>query len=98
MVYKVRNDVVCEAYQSDEGRGLMFPLAGKYAGGVEERIARENSYNVTYESLAEGTYLYAILPYYAPDGSPAAFIELGTDYTSFNDETMALSVRCCCWR
>lgn len=93
VVYKVRNDVVCEAYQSDEGRGLMFPLAGKYAGGVEERIARENSYNITYESLAEGTYLYAILPYYAPDGSPAAFIELGTDYTSFNDETNDLYVQ-----
>ena len=93
VVYKVRNDVVCEAYQSDKGRSLMFPLAGKYSGGVEERIARENSYNITYESLAEGTYLYAILPYYAPDGSPAAFIELGTDYTSFNDETNDLYVQ-----
>lgn len=93
VVYKVYNDVVCEAYQSDKGRGLMFPLAGKYAGGVEERIARENSYNVTYESLMEGAYLYAILPYYAPDGSPAAFIELGTDYTSFNDETHDLYIQ-----
>lgn len=93
VVYKVKNNVVCEAYQSDEGRGLMFPLAGRYTGGVEERIAREHSYNVTYESLTEGAYLYAIVPYYASDGSPAAFIELGTDYTSFSEDTRDLYIQ-----
>lgn len=93
VIYKVRNDVVCEAYQSDENRGLMFPLAGSYAGGVEERIAAENSYNITCESLAEGTYLYALVPYYAPDGTPAAFVEVGMDYTSFSDGSHDLYVQ-----
>ena len=45
-IYKVKNDVVCEAYRDDMVHGAMYPMAGKYAGSIEERIAAEDDYDV----------------------------------------------------
>lgn len=94
VIYKEKNNVVCEAYQSDRERNLMYPLAGQYAGGVEEQIAAEDSYDIRYAfSTADGTYAYALVPVYDDTGEAVAFIEVGTDYTEFNNENHQLYVR-----
>lgn len=94
VIYKEKNDVVCEAYQSDRERSLMYPLAGQYTGGVEEQIAATDDYDVRYAfSTADGTYAYSLVPVYDDSGEAVAFIEVGTDYTEFNDENQQLYVR-----
>lgn len=94
VIYKEQNDVVCEAYQSDRERSLMYPLAGQYSGGVEEQIAAEDDYDIRYAfSTADGTYAYSLVPVYDNSGNAVAFIEVGTDYTEFDDENHQLYIR-----
>lgn len=91
VIYKVKNDVVCEAYRDDLYHGPMYPMAGRYTGAIEEYIAQENDYDVCYEfTLSEGTYMYALVPVYNDDGEAIAFIETGMDYTTFTDDNKAL--------
>lgn len=91
VIYKVKNDVVCEVYRDDMLHGVMYPMAGKYAGSIEEYIAAENDYDVCYEfALSEGTYMYALVPVYDEEGNAIAFIETGMDYGTFNEETKSL--------
>lgn len=91
VIYKVKNDVVCEAYRDDMVHGAMYPMAGKYAGSIEERIAAEDDYDVCYEfALSEGTYMYALVPVYDNEHNAIAFIEAGMDYGTFQTETKSL--------
>ena len=91
VIYKVKNDVVCEVYRDDMLHGVMYPMAGKYAGSIEERIAAEDDYDVCYEfALSEGTYMYALVPVYNEKHQAIAFIEAGMDYAAFESETKSL--------
>ncbi|MCD7778282.1 MAG: MFS transporter, partial [Clostridiales bacterium] len=94
VVYKTLNDVVCEIYRYDMGHSVMYPMAGRYSGAIEERIAAENSYDVVYDfALSEGTYMYALIPVYYENGETAAFIEAGADYTAFTSSSRELYIR-----
>lgn len=91
VIYKVKNDVVCEVYRDDMLHGVMYPMAGKYSGSIEEYIAENNDYDVCNEfALSEGTYMYALVPVYSDNGEAIAYIEVGTDYTTFTDENKSL--------
>ena len=93
VVYKVKNDVVCEVYRDDRLHGVMYPMAGTYSNSIEEYIALENDYQVSYElSLAEGSYMYVVVPIYDKQGTPIAFVETGMDYTTFRDENRELYI------
>lgn len=94
VLYKVKNDIVCEAYRDDLVHGSMYPMAGKYSGSIEEEIAKKNSYDISYEfALSEGTYMYALIPMYDENGDVLAFIETGTDYSTFNEENNSLYIK-----
>ncbi len=94
VVYKTLNDVVCEIYRYDMAHGVMYPMAGRYSGAIEERIAAENSYDVVYDfALSEGTYMYALIPVYYDNGETAAFIEAGADYSAFTSSNRELYIR-----
>lgn len=91
VIYKVKNDVVCEAYRDDMVHGAMYPMAGKFTNSIEEYIAAENDYDICNEfALSEGTYMYSLVPVYNEDGEAIAFIEAGTDYSTFTQENRDL--------
>ena len=94
VIYKVQNDVVCEVYRDDMAHGVMYPMAGRYKDSIEEHIAAENDYDISYEfALSEGTYMYALIPVYDEDNNAVAFIETGMEYANFNKDNNALYIK-----
>ena len=69
----------------------MYPMAGRYRDSIEEYIAAENDYDVSYQfALSEGTYMYALVPVYDEEGSCLAFVETGMDYEKFHQDNQNL--------
>lgn len=94
VIYKIKNDVVYEAYRDDGIHGSMYPMAGSFSGSIEEYISKENEFDVAYEfELSEGTYIYSIVPVYDESGNNIAFVESGMDYSRFSAETKALYIK-----
>lgn len=91
VIYKVKNNVMCEAYRDDFQHCLMYPMTGGFSGSGEEELAANNEYSISYEfALSEGIYMYALVPLYDETGKNIAFIETGMDYSAFTGENNRL--------
>ena len=94
VIYKVKNDVVCELYRDDMVHAAMYPMAGQFENSTEEYIANNHKYEVFYDiALSEGTYIYALLPMYNDAGENIAFIEVGMDFSYFTEQNNSLYVK-----
>lgn len=94
VIYKEKNNVVYEVYRDDIVHGAMYPMAGEYSNSIEEYIAAENEYYFCDElTLAEGSYMYALVPVYSETGETIGFVETGMDYATYSEENSALSVK-----
>lgn len=93
VIYKVVNDIVCEIYRDDMRHSVMYPMAGKFDGSIEEEISEKDTFYTKYGlESSEGTYIYALVPVYSSEGETIAFIEIGTDYGTFTSENMNLYI------
>ncbi len=91
VIYKVENNIMCEAYRNDFLHCVMYPMTGGFTGSIEEEMAENNRYDISYEfALSEGTYMYALVPLYDENGKNIAFIETGMDYSAFAGENNRL--------
>ena len=91
VIYKVKNDVVCELYREDMLHAAMYPMAGQFENSTEEYIAQNHTYEIFYDiALSEGTYIYALLPMYSDAGENIAFIEVGMDFSYFTEQNNSL--------
>lgn len=84
VLYKAVNNIVCQLYSDDYANGPFYPLAGAYEGSIEESIALNKSYYVSYETdMSEGSYTYVLTPIYDGNGEILAFVEVGMDHALF---------------
>lgn len=91
VIYKVKNDILCEAYREDRLHCAMNPMSGKYENSIEEYIYKNNKYNFSYEfSFSEGTYMYIVVPIYYENSDEVVLIETGMDYSGFVQENSSL--------
>ncbi len=91
ILYKVKNNIICEVYRTDMNHGVMYPMAGVYESSIEQNITDENGLFVSYDaSLSEGSYTFALIPVYNDNGEAIGLIETGTDYNVQTHENKEL--------
>ncbi len=91
VIYKVKNNIIYETYRDDFSHCAMYPMSGGFAGSIEEEMAANNRYDISYEfAFSEGTYMYALVPLYDENDKNIAFIETGMDYSAFVGENNRL--------